>query len=254
MATLEIRKFPDPVLRRKARPIRRVDDAVRKLARDMIETMREANGAGLAANQVGVLQRLVVLRLPEEEPRVLVNPEITGREGAREVEEGCLSIPGYVGLFTRAVRLKARALDESGGRFRLTAEELLAQIIEHEVDHLNGILYLDHLKSHEDLCELGQDGVHMHDVEYRVEADHSEGPGEGGVTENLTSRATLSQVDPDAPLSEYVFDLSDGSDPDIARRAGPALSRGVPLEGEREPGEEDENVATERRLRGTPRL
>ena len=165
MATLEIRTFPDPVLRRKARPIGRVDDAVRKLARDMVEVMRDANGAGLAATQVGVLRRLIVLQLPEEEPRILVNPEVTRREGEREVEEGCLSIPGYVGLLTRSVRVKARALDESGGRLRLTAEELLAQVIEHEIDHLNGILYLDHLRSHEDLHELGEEvDVHGHDL------------------------------------------------------------------------------------------
>jgi len=251
---LEIRKFPDPVLRRKARPIRRVDDAVRKLARDMIETMRDANGAGLAANQVGILRRLIVLQLPEEEPRVLVNPEVTRREGEREVEEGCLSVPGYVGLLTRAVRVKARALDESGGRFRLTAEELLAQVVEHEMDHLNGILYLDHLKSHEDLHEIGQDGLHVHDVEYQVEADHSDGPGEGGEIEHLTSRANLSQIDPDAPLSDYVFDLSEGGEPDAARLAGPALRGGVPLEPRRAPDEEDRDAGIKRPGRDAPRL
>ncbi|MBM3956804.1 MAG: peptide deformylase, partial [Gemmatimonadetes bacterium] len=106
---LEIRKYPDPILRRRARAIRRVDDAVRTLARDMIETMQQAGGAGLAANQVGVLRRLIVLQLPEEDPRVLVNPAITAREGSRQVEEGCLSVPGYTGLLERAVRVKARA-------------------------------------------------------------------------------------------------------------------------------------------------
>ena len=252
---LEIRTFPDPVLRRKARPIRRVDDAVRKLARDMIETLREASGAGLAANQVGVLRRLVVVELPEEDPRILVNPEITRREGEREVEEGCLSVPGYAGLLTRALRVKARALDESGGRLRLTAEELLAQVIEHEIDHLDGILYLDHLKSHEDLRRLDEEvDVHAHDVEYRVEADHSDAPGESGTVEHLRSSANLSEIDPDAPLSEYVFDLSDGGEPDVAHRAGPVLPEGVPLERRREPGGEDDDVRPKQPGRRTPRL
>ncbi|NQU96391.1 MAG: peptide deformylase [Chloroflexi bacterium] len=255
MATLEIRKFPDPVLRRRARAIRRVDDAVRKLARDMLETMREADGAGLAANQVGVLRRLIVLQLPEEDPRVLVNPEITRREGTREVEEGCLSVPGYVGLIERAVRVKARALDEWGGKFRLTAEELLAQVIEHEVDHLDGILYLDHLESHEDLRRLDEeDGVHSHDVEYHVEADHSEGDEETAAVEHLLSRAALSQADPDAPLSEYSFELSDGTVPDVARLTGRALRAGVPRGRRRESGEEDEGAGSDGSGRGAPRL
>jgi len=255
VAILEIRKFPDPVLRRKAKVIRRVDDAVRKLARDMIESMREAGGAGLAANQVGVLRRLIVLQLPEEDPRVLVNPEITRREGTREVEEGCLSVPGYVGLIERAVRVKARALDEWGGKLRLTAEELLAQVIEHEVDHLNGILYFDHLKSHEDLRKLDDEvGVHAHDIEYHVEADHSDGDGETAAVEHLQSHATLSQANPDAPLSDYSFELSDGTAPDVAHRTGPALRAGVSNERRRESGEEDEDAGNDGPGRDAPRL
>ena len=255
MAILEIRKFPDPVLRRRARAIRRVDDAVRKLARDMLDTLREAGGAGLAANQVGVLRRLIVLQLPEEDPRVLVNPEITRREGTREVEEGCLSVPGYVGLIERAVRVKARALDEWGGKFRLTAEELLAQVIEHEVDHLNGILYLDHLESHEDLRRLDEeDGVHAHDVEYHVEADHSEGDEETAAVEHLLSHAALSQADADAPLSEYSFELSDGSAPDVARVTGRALRAGVPRGRRRESDEEDEGAGNDGPGTDVPRL
>ncbi len=240
MATLEIRVFPDPVLRRKARPVRRIDDAVRKLARDMIETMLDAGGAGLAANQVGVLQRVIALHMPEEEPRALVNPEITKREGEREVREGCLSVPGYVGLLTRSVRVTARALDEWGAKLRLTAEELLAQTIEHEVDHLNGILYLDHLKSHEHLWELGEDELHTHDVEYEVEADHSERPGEAEAVERLRSHASLSELGPDARLSDFAFDLSDGGRPDVARSAGPLSSEGASLDAAERPAEAEE--------------
>ena len=221
----------------------------------MLETMREAGGAGLAANQVGVLRRVIVVQLPEEDPRVLVNPEITRREGTREVEEGCLSVPGYVGLFERAVRVKARALDEWGGKFRLTAEELLAQVIEHEVDHLNGILYMDHLESHEDLSRLDEeDGVHSHDVEYHVEADHSEGDDETAAVEHLLSHAALSQVDADAPLSEYSFELSNDGAPDVARLTGPAPSTGVSLRRRRESGEEDEGAGSDGPGRGAPRL
>lgn len=170
MAILRIRTVPDPVLRRKSKPIRRVDDAVRTLARNMVETLHHALGVGLAAPQVGRLQRLVVLHLPDEDdPRVLVNPEITRREGERRVEEGCLSVPGYLGLITRAVKVRARAVNESGARIRLSAEELFAQTLEHEVDHLDGILYLDHLKSHEDLHEIGEDDEAQHHHDYAAE-------------------------------------------------------------------------------------
>lgn len=172
MTILPIRTVPDPILRRKARKIREVDDAVRELARNMVATMRDAHGVGLAAPQVGELKRLIVLQLPEEEgPRILVNPEITRRDGEREVEEGCLSVPGFVGVIMRSERVKARAVDEWGAKLRLTAEQLFAQALEHEVDHLDGILYLDHLKSHEDLHEIGADSEeeHQHDFEVEVE-------------------------------------------------------------------------------------
>ena len=156
MAILQIRTVPDPLLRRKSRKIREIDDAIRELARDMIATLHDAHGFGLAAPQVGQLKRLVVLQLPDEEDaRVLINPEITRRDGEREVEEGCLSVPGYLGTIMRAERVKARAVNEWGAKLRLTAEQIFAQALEHEVDHLDGILYLDHLKSHEDLHEIG---------------------------------------------------------------------------------------------------
>ena len=113
MTIREIRIFPDPILRRKCRAVRRIDDDVRKLAQDMVETLVDAEGVGLAANQVGVLKRVIALHLPEEEPFWLVNPEITKTEGKREVEEGCLSLPGYVGIVSRSVSITARALDEN---------------------------------------------------------------------------------------------------------------------------------------------
>ena len=172
MTILQIRTVPDPILRRKSRKIREVDDAIRELAHDMVATMYEAGGVGLAAPQVGELKRLIVLQLPEEkEARILINPEITRRDGEREVEEGCLSVPGYLGTIMRSKRVKARAISESGAKLRLVADQIFAQALEHEVDHLDGILYLDHLKSHEDLVDLSklEEAEHQHDFKVEVE-------------------------------------------------------------------------------------
>ena len=155
MTVLNLRTLPDPVLRQKARRVTRFDDALQKLIDDMIDTMRANNGVGLAANQVGVLQRVVVIEIPEEEEvRVLINPEITRREGDRVVDEGCLSIPGYRGELTRSLKVRARALDRDGNTVRIKAEGLLAQALEHETDHINGTLYIDHLESSEKLWKL----------------------------------------------------------------------------------------------------
>ena len=179
MSIRRIRVFPDPILRKKCRVVRRVDDKVRELAADMIETMDAMGGLGLAANQVGRLQRVVTLHLPGDESAViLVNPEVRETEGEREIIEGCLSLPGYEGMVKRSVTVKAKWLDENGSKIKVTAEELLAQVIEHEVDHLNGILYIDHLLVHEKLAVAGshieEDEPHIHDVELEVHVDHSD--------------------------------------------------------------------------------
>jgi peptide deformylase len=147
VAVLPMRRLPDPVLRQQARPVQRVDDALRRLIQDMVDTMRAARGVGLAANQVGVLQQVAVIEIPEEGfVRVLINPRVVAREGVREVEEGCLSVPGYRGLVYRSVRVVVKAQDERGKAVRIVASDnLLAQALEHEIDHLNGILYLDRL-------------------------------------------------------------------------------------------------------------
>lgn len=155
MAVLNMRTLPDPVLRQKARRVTKIDDSLQQLIDDMIETMRDASGVGLAANQVGVLQRVVVIEIPEEEQmRVLINPEIIRREGERVVEEGCLSIPGYRGELTRSLKVRVRALDRNGKPVRFKAEGLLAQALEHETDHINGTLYIDHLESPDKLWKL----------------------------------------------------------------------------------------------------
>ena len=156
MAAVPILELPHPKLRQRARKIRRIDKNVLKIAYDMVDTLREAGGVGLAANQIGVLRRIIVVQLPEEEEeaRIYINPEILGREGEREVEEGCLSVPGYRGTITRSLWVRFGALDHGSKVVELTAEDMLSQVLEHEVDHLNGILYLDHLKSHDDLVKI----------------------------------------------------------------------------------------------------
>ncbi|MBI4201224.1 MAG: peptide deformylase [Chloroflexi bacterium] len=155
MALLKLRIVPDPVLRQKAKRIGSIDARLQRLVDDMIETMHHEGGVGLAANQVGVLQRVVVIQLAEdEEARVLVNPQMVERQGQREVEEGCLSIPGYRGTLFRSLTVKVKAQDRNGKPYRIKAEGLLAQALEHELDHLNGILYIDHLESHEKLRKL----------------------------------------------------------------------------------------------------
>ena len=160
MTVLNIRILPDPVLRQKARKVSKIDNSTQKLIDDMIDTMRAANGVGLAANQVGILQRIVVIEIPEEEEvRVLINPEITRREGERDVDEGCLSIPGYRGELTRSIKVRVRALDRNGKTVRIKAEGLLAQALEHETDHINGTLYIDHLQSSDHLRRLSPQEV-----------------------------------------------------------------------------------------------
>ena len=155
MALLTIRLVPDPILFRKARKVAKITAQHRKLASDMIETLIEHHGVGLAANQVGVLERLCVIQTPDmEEAKVLVNPEIVHREGEREVEEGCLSVPGYRGMVVRSELVRARALDLNSKTFKLEADELLAQALEHEIDHLNGIMYMDHLVAHTSLYKI----------------------------------------------------------------------------------------------------
>ena len=155
MAVLPVYEFPHIILRQKAKKVRKIDRSIQRLADDMIETLRHVNGVGLAANQVGVLRRVIVIELPEEEePRVYINPEIVHREGEREVVEACLSVPGYHATITRAIWVKAKGLDRQSKLVRLRAEGILAQALEHEIDHLNGILYMDHLKSHQELIKV----------------------------------------------------------------------------------------------------
>jgi len=163
MAIRPIRLAGDPVLRQKAKKVRAIDASVQKLIDDMIETMRDAPGVGLAANQVGVLLRVVVIEIPEqddrEQPRrdlfTLINPQIVKRSGERRLEEGCLSVPGYKAEVPRSVSVTVKGLDRTGKEIRIKAEDnLLAEALEHELDHLNGVLYIDHLESMDQLVKM----------------------------------------------------------------------------------------------------
>ena len=154
-----IRYLGDPVLRRQAKKVRRPDESIRRLVDDMIESMVAAQGVGLAAPQIGVGLRVVVIGMPDEEPFALLNPVVVKRSGERRMEgEGCLSVPGYRGELTRSQRVVVKAMDLDGSEVRIRAEEnLLAQALEHEVDHINGILYVDRLDSTHDLMKLEGD-------------------------------------------------------------------------------------------------
>ncbi len=147
MAILPIRVVPDPILRQKAKRVRTIDDSIHKLISDMIETMHSAPGVGLAAPQVGILLRVIVIGLPEQEDIALINPAIVRRKGERLVNEGCLSLLGYVGEIRRAESVTAKGRDRNGKEIRIKADGLLAQALEHEIDHLNGVLYIDRLES-----------------------------------------------------------------------------------------------------------
>ena len=154
MAVLPLRVAPDPVLRQKAKRVTNIDTSIQRLIDNMLETMPAVSGVGLAAPQVGVSLRVAVIEIPGEEPIILINPEIVKRSGERTVVEGCLSVPGYRGEIKRALSVTAKGRDRQGREFRLKATELLAQALEHEIDHLNGILYIDHLESQDKLFSI----------------------------------------------------------------------------------------------------
>jgi peptide deformylase len=152
MALREIRKFPDPVLRRKTDRVTNINGTIERLIDDMVETMHAAPGVGLAANQVGVSLQVAVIDLSTREEKerrrpllVIINPEVLSMEGSVVEEEGCLSIPEYAEKVKRAARVKVRAQDRTGKIFELEAEGLLAKALQHEIDHLNGLLFIDRL-------------------------------------------------------------------------------------------------------------
>ncbi|WP_417549293.1 peptide deformylase [Methylophaga sp.] len=149
MAQLNILHFPDPRLRLKAKPIEKVTDEIRQLANDMLETMYDAPGIGLAATQVNEQKRLIVIDVSEDKtsPLFLINPELVETEGERDFEEGCLSVPEAYELVTRADRIRVRALNLQGEVFEMDADGILATCIQHEIDHLEGKLFVDYLSN-----------------------------------------------------------------------------------------------------------
>jgi peptide deformylase len=145
MSTLRIRTFGDPVLREPARPVEEFDEALRRLSDDMVVTMHEAPGVGLAAPQVGRSLRLIVFDVGEDGPRTVANPVLRDEWGDQLEEEGCLSLPGLYYPVSRAMKVWAQGHDLDGREVTIQAEELLARVLQHEVDHLNGVLFIDRL-------------------------------------------------------------------------------------------------------------
>ncbi|NSL56989.1 peptide deformylase [Uliginosibacterium aquaticum] len=147
MALLPILRYPDPKLHTKAKPVAVVDERIRKLVHDMAETMYEAPGIGLAATQVDVHERVIVIDVSEDRSGLLalINPEIIARDGEQTCEEGCLSVPGIYDTVTRSEHVKVRALNEKGERIEFEADGLLAVCVQHEMDHLEGKVFVEYL-------------------------------------------------------------------------------------------------------------
>ena len=165
MAVLTILEFPDDRLRKRAQPVEVVDDGIKTLVADMLETMYLAPGVGLAATQVNVHKQVIVIDISEEknEPRCFINPQILEKTGTEEMDEGCLSVPGVFEKVSRAEKVRVKALDRNGETFELEADGLLAVCIQHEMDHLQGKLFVDYLsplKRHRARKKLEKDRRH----------------------------------------------------------------------------------------------
>ncbi len=161
MAILSIRVLPEPILRQKSKRVRVIDGSIQRLISNMIETMHSTGGVGLAAPQLGTPLRVIVIGMPEQEDVVLINPEVVRRSGERLVDEGCLSVPGYIGEIKRAEIVRVKGRDQNWKEVRIKANELLAQVLEHEIDHLNGVLYIDYLESMDKLRKIEPEEVQL---------------------------------------------------------------------------------------------
>ncbi|MEN8215654.1 MAG: peptide deformylase [Pseudomonadota bacterium] len=149
MALLKVLHFPDTKLRTKAKPVKQVDDSIRKIVADMFETVYDAPGIGLAATQVNIHKQIIVIDISEErnQPLCLINPNILSSEGTQSMQEGCLSVPDIFETIKRAERITVQALNQEGESFTLTTDGLLSTCIQHEMDHLKGKLFVDYLSS-----------------------------------------------------------------------------------------------------------
>ena len=185
----EILVWPHPVLKQKAQPVGQVDDEIRTLIKDMFESMYAADGVGLAAPQIGVLKNVIVLdttpRQPDSKPVAMVNPEILSLEGKCTYKEGCLSVPGEAEDVERAAVVTARYLDENGEEKTLTADGLLAIAIQHECDHLKGVMFVDHISSMKrELIRKRMKKIQAFDAEKKAE----EAPTRGGEKKRAEAR------------------------------------------------------------------
>lgn len=210
MTILPIRLFPDPILRKKSKEIENIDLEILEFSNNMLETMQYAKGIGLAAPQVGRLIRLITIQIPESEPIIMFNPYINKKLGKRIVPEGCLSVPGFTGIVERSISIAATYIDKTKGKIQLSTTELLSQAIEHEIDHLNGIMYLDHLESHDKLHKTGitPDDVHWHDVAYKVSINKDNATKTDLETEGIIERKIeLSKIKSDSSIEEASFDV-----------------------------------------------
>jgi len=149
LSILTILEFPDERLRKKAAVVKTVDDKIKKLADDMLETMYQSHGVGLAATQVDVHQRVIVIDISEEknDPLFLINPEVFEKDGIKDSEEGCLSVPGFFEKVKRAEHIRVKALDKDGQSIEFEATDFLAVCVQHEIDHLNGKLFVDYIST-----------------------------------------------------------------------------------------------------------
>lgn len=155
MPQREILLADNPTLRQRSKKVRFIDASVQRLIDDMLDTMHLAHGVGLAAPQVGELVRVIVIHVPEAEPVALINPQVVKRNGERILEEGCLSIPGWRGEVKRSITVLVKALNRFGKEVRIKAsDDLLAQALEHEIDHLDGVLYIDRLTAPDRMWKL----------------------------------------------------------------------------------------------------
>ncbi|MBI2909740.1 MAG: peptide deformylase [Chloroflexi bacterium] len=173
MTVLPISLFGNPILRQRARRVTRIDGSVQKLIADMVETMRDASGTGLAAPQVGVPLQVLVIEPPEDDVLVLINPQIVRKKGQRVVQEGCLSLPGYRGDITRSETVTAKGRDRHGKEIRVRGEGILAQALEHELDHLRGVLFTDYLESMDKLYKIRPEEAENDESEDQPEAAES---------------------------------------------------------------------------------
>ena len=210
MTILPIRIFPDPILRQKTDEIKEINKELIDFGFSMLETMQAARGIGLAAPQVGKLLRLITIQIPENEPMIMFNPKVEKSFGKRNVEEGCLSVPGFTGIIERSVTIDASYLDQNKSKIKLTASELLSQAIEHEIDHLNGIVYLDHLKSHEDLHKSGitPNDIHWHDVGYKIFINKANASSKDKIIDEvIDKKIELSKIKSDSSIDQASVDI-----------------------------------------------